>query len=477
MSRFNYYESIMQPLQRPLLECGARGMPLDELRLARHRRACERLCRMANAILAEVGDAGRAAQRAALEQQIAAHEAAREVERVAGSRKYSAAKELLRLRTQLKGMASTFNSDSHPQRARLLYETLCLPPKYKKGTRGLSTDDETLLATISQIKRGTLKVERQAHILRVLHALVAAKKWATWRRSFLDPPIIRGSGRPRVPTEITMHRAANGQLSSGLDNSDMDKGARVKRQQLMNVPKKLRDMFRADEGCVMVGADWSAIQWCIALWYASKQPRSRGYHEQMFHDFQAGKLDPHRLLASKAFHVPESHVTPRQRRTAKQGTFGYLFGGYYVNLAQRLAIDSQTMKVVCEAHDTVFRFPEMRSAIVAKAKKDHCLQTPLGWRRYFWAWKPKPTEAIATLVAATAADLLKWVLVGLVKRLPEDVHLLVPLHDAIYLHAPVARAEEARTLLVEEMAQPVPWLNGWRFKVEAKTGGDWMEVS
>lgn len=196
VGRMSYYRNIMQPLQPILLDTGERGMPCDTERRDFHRRACERLERMAQRILDEATAARRGKERADLDEQIATHERERDTERAGGIRKYSKAEELSALRSRIRGLdvEGGFNGDSAPQRTALLYEHLGLPQVHRRRKKKgqvdkatITSDDNAVEGLIARLKRGTVKAKgcEQAEAIRVCKALVAIKKWSLWRRNFL----------------------------------------------------------------------------------------------------------------------------------------------------------------------------------------------------------------------------------------------------------------------------------------------------
>lgn len=190
-ARYNYYEEVLQPLQHVLLDMGERGLPVDTGRLATHRRACERLERMALKIVAAAG-------RKVLELQVAPLDAVIEVhtnqKALEGGRKYSRSKELSALRAKRKALteklAEGFNPKSPQQKAQLIYGYYGLPPaRNKEG--GVTTDEAALSARISQLERGTIRPKQgtRDEVLRVLRALIAYSKWSTWRQTYLSPQL------------------------------------------------------------------------------------------------------------------------------------------------------------------------------------------------------------------------------------------------------------------------------------------------
>ncbi len=199
--RYNYYTTLMAPLQMPLLRMGQRGMPVDVQRMAWHRKACQRLQRMATRILREAGQEMLMKRAVEMREKVAILEAEREVERAGGSRKFSRAKELSSLRTKLRAAEDAviegFNFDSTPQRIALLYEWYQLPPVRNRKTKGPTTDDDAVESLLKRLTKtdieggsaASIKPKRGApvEVARVLRAMMAGKKWGTWERSFLHP--------------------------------------------------------------------------------------------------------------------------------------------------------------------------------------------------------------------------------------------------------------------------------------------------
>jgi DNA polymerase I-like protein with 3'-5' exonuclease and polymerase domains len=249
---------------------------------------------------------------------------------------------------------------------------------------------------------------------------------------------------------------------------------------LQNVPKSLRDIIVAEPEKVLVNADLVGIEWALSMWFASKHDTD-GFHLTILDKFQAGDFDPHRYLASVAFNIPEVDVTDEQRRVCKAYTHGRTYLGSPRTLARNAGHSDATGLKVCEAHERAFRVAPWQQALLAEVKKKHYVQTPLGWRRYFWSWDPKPTEVIATLVSGTAADLLKVVLGTIFAELPRGWEVLTSTHDSVMLMVPEvcerAPEHEASWWLKGRMEQPIPWLDGRTFRCDVKIGTNWAQVS
>lgn len=192
--RVKYYRELILPLQRPLLDLGRRGLPLDERALERHAKACLRLERMAKKILNDVVATNHKAELARLEptveqmqEEITLLKANKEIRK---QTEYSRWHEYDAARKRIKDLHNRiqngFNADSITERKELLYENLQLP-LVRNDTGGVTTNEKALNSLASRLERGTIgKKDTRDMALRVIKALIANKKWATWRRNFLS---------------------------------------------------------------------------------------------------------------------------------------------------------------------------------------------------------------------------------------------------------------------------------------------------
>lgn len=197
--RYSYYTEIAQPIQRPLLVMGLRGMPVNPKRLEFHRRAADRLVRMAKAKLDRASlhmlTTRYESARLAVEDLEAEREEERASLRTKGQRAgFSKAAELTKARNRLKAsfeaLQAGFNFDSPPQRIALIEQHMGLPCPTYDGAK--TTQDDKINALISRLQRGTIKPKSVSteEAISLLTAMVAAKGWATWSRNFLQPPLI-----------------------------------------------------------------------------------------------------------------------------------------------------------------------------------------------------------------------------------------------------------------------------------------------
>lgn len=187
--RWAYYEEVMMPLQRPLIEIGNRGMPCDEDKIEEHRVECLAKMKTATETLVQFGRSMLEDKLRELEFQILTMEAIKLGCKERGVN-WEGQKDLTALKAKAK-RSTEFNPDSAPQRAALLYEWYGLPPVKNYGAKGYTTDDTAIKDLLSRLERGTIKPKRgtKEEVTLVLNAMMDAKKWGTLERTFLHPEL------------------------------------------------------------------------------------------------------------------------------------------------------------------------------------------------------------------------------------------------------------------------------------------------
>ena len=166
-----------------------------------------------------------------------------------------------------------------------------------------------------------------------------------------------------------------------------------------------------------------------------------------------------------------------RRKEAKGYTFELLFEGSGRSTARKIGHSDKVGLMMYDAHELAFRKAKWRDDLMAQVKKKRYIQTALGWRRWFWEWKPKASEVTATYIQATEADVGKWVVVKANETKPKEWHWLTFTHDFDGLWVPVRHAEEAAAWLKKQMMQPIPFLGGRSWLATSKIGANWSGVS
>jgi DNA polymerase-1 len=316
-----------------------------------------------------------------------------------------------------------FNLNSPKQVSEVLFERLGLPRSRKTKT-GLSTNVAALekLAPEYPIARGLLDYRE---VQKLLSTYIDA----------LPGQISDDSGR--LHTSFNQTVAATGRLSSTHPN-------------LQNIPirteagRRIREAFVADDGQVLVSADYSQIELRI-LAHLSEDSR-------MIEAF-AGNKDIHTQTASAMYGLFPEMVTPEMRRAAKTINFGLMYGMGPINLSRQLGISFKEARAFIETYFE--QFPTIRTLmerLIALARERGYSETLLGRRRYLpdinassrQVREAAERTAINTPVQGTAADIIKLAMITIQRdihrRFPGAV-MLLQVHDELVFEAPAEQAE------------------------------------
>jgi len=202
--RWAYYTDVMMPLQRPLLEIGSRGMPVDEAKVAEHREMCKAKVAEATQVLVESGQEMIDNRNATIVENIMFLEGEKIREVGVKGKGFTRKEELAKLKTKLKPKKSKnkqgevkikdphqFDPSSPLQKAALLYDWYGLPPVKNKGAKGPTTDETAVSDLLSRIQRGTIKPKRGTpeEVAQVLQAIMDVGAWGVLISTFLQPEL------------------------------------------------------------------------------------------------------------------------------------------------------------------------------------------------------------------------------------------------------------------------------------------------
>jgi DNA polymerase-1 len=274
----------------------------------------------------------------------------------------------------------------------------------------------------------------------------------------------------RIHATFNQTIAATGRISSSEPN-------------LQNIPirtregRRVREAFVAEEGHVLVSADYSQIELRI-LAHLSKD-------EGLIAAFRRGE-DIHDRTARDVF-GPFSPLAPEeQRRRSKMVNYALLYGKTAFTLAKDIGVGRPEAAAFIEAYFA--RYPGVRRFLdetLAEARASGTVRTLLGRLRRLPDLRAKGSQARAeaerqavnTPVQGSAADLIKKAMVDLHAALRREglkTRLILQIHDELLLEAPEAEAEAALALAKERMegalALDVPLV------VEARAGKTWADV-
>ncbi len=350
-----------------------------------------------------------------------------------------------------------FNINSPRQLAKILFEKLKLKP-VKRTKTGYSTDVDVL---------ETLSLEHPLPA-KVLEYRQLSKLKSTYIDGLLKQ-IHPKTGR--VHTSYVQTGTATGRLSS-------------KNPNLQNIPvrgelgKLLREAFVAEDGYLLVSADYSQIELRILAAMAGEPKLKEA--------FERGD-DIHAATASFIFGVLKEQITPEMRRKAKVVNFGIIYGMSPYGLSKELNIP------VKEAEEYINRYfseyPRVVRFIedtVRKARERGFVETLFGRKRPIpELFSPKKDEkeqgrriAINTPIQGTAADLIKMAMIKCQRFIDDrglDAYMILQVHDELVFEVKKEVAESFAEDVKRIMENAAPEIDV-PLKVDVKIGktwGDW----
>jgi DNA polymerase-1 len=351
-----------------------------------------------------------------------------------------------------------FNINSPLQLGQILFEKLQYPVlKKTKTTKSYSTSVEVLQ-------------ELASHGYAVPQLILQHRELHKLKGTYVDalPQIVGRDGR--VHTTFNQAVAATGRLSSSDPN-------------LQNIPirtqlgREIRKAFIADEGSVLLSADYSQVELRILAHISGDA--------SLIETFQRG-ADIHRATASKMFGIPEEELTVEQRRAAKTINFGVLYGMSSFRLANELDISTAQAKDWIDAYFS--RYPKIQEYLdrtLVEARSSGKVTTLFGRVRYIPEIQNRSftvrgnAERMATNapIQGTAADILKMAMIALDRKLaahPSGAQMLLTVHDEIVIEAPEASAADVAGIVKETMENVFPL--AVPLAVDAHYGKSWFDA-
>lgn len=326
----------------------------------------------------------------------------------------------------------TFNIQSPKQLGDILFEKLGLPHG-KKTKTGYSTNAEVL------------EKLKGAHPI-VQHVL-EYRKLSKLKSTYIEGLRAHIASDGRIHSTFRQNVAATGRLSSTDPN-------------LQNIPvrteegRKLRAVFVAEEGQVLVDSDYSQIELRILASLSGDATMQKAFEEG---------LDIHRKTAAEVNHIAPEDVTPLQRAYAKAVNFGIIYGISDYGLSQDLGISRQEAREYIETYkDTYPAIRTYMDNIVEEAKRDGVVTTFYGRKRPIPELQSKNFNlrsfgeriALNTPIQGTAADVMKIAMIRVAEGLKDaglHAHIVLQIHDELIVEAPESEREEAARILNERM--------------------------
>jgi DNA polymerase-1 len=252
---------------------------------------------------------------------------------------------------------------------------------------------------------------------------------------------------------------------------------------LQNIPirqdlgSEIRKMFVAEDGCVLVDADYSQIELRVLAHIANDSA--------MIEAFKKGE-DIHTITASQVFGVPVDSVTSELRRRAKAVNFGIVYGISDFSLAEDIGVTRAEARHYIDSYLTLYSgIREYMHSIVENAKESGYVKTIMHRLRYLPELQSKnfnirsfgERAAMNTPIQGSAADIIKLAMLQVSRRLKKEglrSKLVLQIHDELIVEAPEEEADFAAKILTEEMESVITLR--LPLEAEASSGKTWYDA-
>ena len=361
-----------------------------------------------------------------------------------------------------KAAGGEFNMGSPKQLGDILFGEMGLPGGKKTKSGQWSTD-------ASQLEY----LAAQGHELPqiILDWRMLSKLRSTYTEALQDA-INPETGR--VHTSYSMAGAQTGRLSSTDPN-------------LQNIPvrteegRKIREAFIAEDGNVLISADYSQIELRLLAHIADIDALKNAFKEG---------LDIHAMTASEMFDTPIEGMDPMVRRKAKAINFGIIYGISAFGLANQLGIERSEASDYIKAYFE--KFPGIRKYMDETkdfAKDNLFVKTAFGRKLHLKEMNSKngaqrafaERQAINAPIQGSAADIIKRAMIAMPEALAKkklDAKMLLQVHDELIFEVPEAQAEDTIETVRKVMEKaPLPALQlSVPLDVDARAAKTWAEA-
>jgi DNA polymerase-1 len=359
------------------------------------------------------------------------------------------------LEQQIYGHADyEFNIGSPSQLADVLFVKLNLPRQgIKKGKTGYST--------------AASELDKLRGIHPIIDLITHYREVTKLKNTYVDTLPKQVDERSRVHTTFNLTIAPTGRLSSADPN-------------LQNIPvrtdlgKRIRTAFIAEEGNVLVSADYSQFELRIAAALSGDQG--------MIDSFNSDS-DIHIETAALVYGIKPEEVTKAQRYAAKAVNFGIMYGQGPHGLSATSGLDyGQAREFISKYFEIRPKLKEYIDNLRKQALEDGYVETLLGRRRptpdvrssNFMVREGAYRAAINMPVQGTAADLMKKAMIDVNKKLPANAKMLLQIHDSLIIEVPRKEAEAIGKMMKETMENV--YKLSVRIKADISTGKNWGKL-
>ena len=349
-----------------------------------------------------------------------------------------------------------FNINSPKQLSDVLFTRLGLKP-VKKTKTGHSTDEEVLTTLASQHE--------------LPKELLNYRQLTKLKSTYIDalPRMVHPKTK-RIHTSLNQTVTSTGRLSSSEPN-------------LQNIPirtelgKRIREAFVAEEGKILISADYSQIELRILAHLSNDEVLTDAFKKDE---------DVHTRTAAELFNVEPDKVDSNMRRFAKTVNFGIVYGMSPYGLSSDLGIPVDEAKAYIDNYFVHYKgVKEFIDKTIAEAKEKGYVTTILNRKRSI----PELISAngatrnfgermaVNTPIQGSAADLIKMAMINIDNRLDKErlkSMMILQVHDELVFEVIEDELEIIKELVKKEMENVMPM--SVPIKVDIGTGKNWREA-
>jgi DNA polymerase I len=330
---------------------------------------------------------------------------------------------------------------------------------------------------LSRGRRGKTGYSTDARVLQAIRAeheiIPKIERWRELTKlaqTYLDALPLVVDADSRLHTTFNQTAATTGRLSSNNPN-------------LQNIPirtplgREIRACFVADEGNLLVSADYSQVELRLLAHIAGE--------DVLKEIFRRGE-DVHTATACRVFNVTPEQIDPGMRSKSKMINYGIVYGLSAYGMADRLDIPQEEAAEFIERY--MSGFPAVKRFIeetIEQGAEHGYVSTLFGRRRQVpelrsrrWDLRKQGERfAVNMVIQGTAADIMKMAMVRCDQALTESglrSKLVLQIHDELLFECPADEAERVEAIAVQEMA------NAYELDpplaVDAGIGADWLSA-
>ncbi len=325
-----------------------------------------------------------------------------------------------------------FNIGSPKQLGVVLFEEMGLPAG-KKTKTGYSTNAEVL--------------ENLRNKHEIVDLILQYRQLSKLNSTYVEGLLKVVAEDGRVHSLFKQTETRTGRISSAEPN-------------VQNIPvrtelgRNMRKFFVAEEGKVLLDADYSQIELRILAHMSGDKNMQEGF---------ANGMDIHTSTAAQVFDMPADMITSEMRRAAKAVNFGIVYGIGAFSLSKDIDVTvaeaDRYIKNYLAKYPNVSRFMEKT---VENAKAKGYAETMYGRRRTIPELKNSNKNiqafgkraAMNAPIQGTAADIIKIAMIKVYRRLAAEnleARLILQVHDELIIEVSEKDAERAAAVLGEEM--------------------------